>query len=1116
MALGVDPLHLLHLAVTPSANPPSSQLPALIAIKRNLIGQTPRKQAWVERGILPVLGRIIDRCREDLSFTDGVAAQSVIIAGLIANGGPPFVHPIVEAHLIPSILSMLAYPVQALRRAVLETINRIADNLPLDYHRSWAPGKELADVAFSPNYLPSFVEILNSNNPKFFKLAAAFITKACISEQHKMQLATSGVLDALTLKVAQFVVTAGMVLPGAEAYLDKPGALGKLPEPTQDDVSVMTAAVRAIHSVVDEKPCLVDHLLSSPPIVTVFPQEACGTSTSGYHVVPSADKKLPWGVVPRPSTRESRYPNPIDALLPPFKFEEPPTSFPSLAAATQAAEDLTREQVDGRARMNAWESREESPLVSYLFYIAWKTTDSQELRLAAIKLLTSLFSLRLVKEHRVPMMVGLLMPILLRMTEGVFPSTLCPSDDGGDDGADFTSYRETLKIEAVCAMAALMKNIKERRKSHNFVQYEQYAVEMIIAGLKRTFTVHKHLARPMWDPAGGDAADEKSKKDEEEMRAREAEKAKEAPVPRERTLYPTYADFTLSPPGKPYPSTRLGPKGLSPFVAFQLRTREKYLLALTGLALYDEENRQQFAAKDVLKCILASLQLPPDQSEEQVETSQQQAGQQDDKAQEEQEEQKKPQAYAEQVQKELEYNTVSCVYAACNAARALCRSPRLVRTTLKDAHLEQSAKKLLPHEDLDIKLAATSTICNLTLNFSPMKKFFLEETVIKQLCVYAQSPCLKLRLEALWALKHCVLNEAEDIQMMILRHLGLATLMENFELESREHISVREDNNAPLSDITNILSFVEHLEPDKEYPPEPIPLSLWAGEPRRPGLAAYIKQLNRAERLQLSDNLAYLKKVRKERQEVIEQAVDILRNLICGSAGTKMAEVILGNAVSEHEQQQRQLLRQQHGQQERAWQSPLRLQQPDQLYLTPNAERIYAMFMRRMRYYDVTVTVRKGVSPFAPAPEQEGKADDLARYTCSIAPSEQLLTAITYALNNISASSWRHGAQMFAQDELLSLIIAYLSHDLARVRCNAAFIVVNFISKGLEEDPNGCKVRAHNLRSAGVFKRLKRMAMEDPDVDVRQRALDAANQLSGLAALARREGEEEYNKRYIY
>jgi armadillo repeat-containing protein 8 len=139
--------------------------------------------------------------------------------------------------------------------------------------------------------------------------------------------------------------------------------------------------------------------------------------------------------------------------------------------------------------------------------------------------------------------------------------------------------------------------------------------------------------------------------------------------------------------------------------------------------------------------------------------------------------------------------------AACQCTRSLSRSVCILRTNLVDAGIALPLFRLLSDESLEVKIAATGAVCNLMLEFSPMRRAILEQGAMKILCAHTRSEFSQLRLNAVWALKHFCYQPDEMGQVeSMLNELGYEQLM---RLCEDEDVGVQEQ---ALSVIRNVMT----------------------------------------------------------------------------------------------------------------------------------------------------------------------------------------------------------------------------------------------------------------------------------------------------------------------
>lgn len=143
---------------------------------------------------------------------------------------------------------------------------------------------------------------------------------------------------------------------------------------------------------------------------------------------------------------------------------------------------------------------------------------------------------------------------------------------------------------------------------------------------------------------------------------------------------------------------RLGHPGYSPVLCHVMRYRENILKALAALVPFKDEYRKAVCENGVVPYIIDSLR--PRSSDPSSDVS-------------------KPKNTA------VDGNPTPTLLAACGAARMLTRSVSVLRTSLIDAGIAPPLFVLIRHPDIDVQIAATSVICNLALDFSPMKEVYM-------------------------------------------------------------------------------------------------------------------------------------------------------------------------------------------------------------------------------------------------------------------------------------------------------------------------------------------------------------------------------------------------------
>ncbi|KAF9651456.1 ARM repeat-containing protein [Thelephora ganbajun] len=117
-------------------------------------------------------------------------------------------------------------------------------------------------------------------------------------------------------------------------------------------------------------------------------------------------------------------------------------------------------------------------------------------------------------------------------------------------------------------------------------------------------------------------------------------------------------------------------------------------------------------------------------------------------------------------------------FAACQCVRALSRLVAVVRTSLVDSGLGMKVYGVFLNEDEDrrVMFAASSVICNLVNDFSPLRPVMLEQRLIARLVDLTKSDDRGLRLNALWAFKNLLHKSSSAQKQTVMTALGWNTL----------------------------------------------------------------------------------------------------------------------------------------------------------------------------------------------------------------------------------------------------------------------------------------------------------------------------------------------------
>ncbi|KAL9012961.1 MAG: hypothetical protein Q9173_002309 [Seirophora scorigena] len=718
-----------------STTSPASQVAALRALKHEIIGHEQQKRAWVGRGVLVLLARILNtskgngkrrdendngtayHCRSPFVRTEEEEArlQAVVIVGSLAHGGPSYIPFIRAGAVIAPILSLLVTTESSVTTvlATLRTLNAVADAAALSPPEAKSRDRALFHNLYTDETLASIVRLLSQDpnshhGQQQISLAAALIGKTCRDGNQRNLLVQTGVLEALASTLAAFVDIADSAASPScipRASLAFPGISSSS---TQSQLAPILAAIGAI---IDTSRSRALHLLSSPALTAVLlrleadvtvPQERKASTRSHIGSVsvgarpssrrlecllPQVPSFAPKGTLPETSSH------------PPFGGISTPTRQPHSARALQHAHELVHGQIVESPHA------EESPLVAWLMYVA--RVSSGLTRLLAAWIVSLFHDSGLVDKRRDLSFAMLLVPMLVRLLER--GSMSAAEDHSVYGGNPLRPVNLTSQQQAPSILATLLVDSLDSQRA----AVDAGAIKKLAQLLKETYNPISKDANPSpWaaEPITGDGPDGTHEN-------------------------PFVGDFVNN------------------TTACQVaKVREAVLNALASLASIRDEYRKAIIENGVVPFVIESLK--PFHRFPTGGTGESKAG-------------VTPKDPSPQTQ-----NPSGVILAACGATRSLSRSVTTLRTSLMDAGVAEPLFVLLKHHDGNVQVAATSVISNLVLEFSPMREAILEAGVLRTLCDHARSVDPSLRLSSVWALKHLILSAPKQLKRECLGELG--------------------------------------------------------------------------------------------------------------------------------------------------------------------------------------------------------------------------------------------------------------------------------------------------------------------------------------------------------
>lgn len=486
-------------------------------------------------------------------------------------GGAAYIPPIYAAFIISPLLSILS-PTESSSHiilAALRSLNAVADSLFLSRAHHDTSEEGLLALLYTEQHLAVITNLLlqTSHSPvvqQQIALAAALISKTSQEEHHRVLLAQSGILEALAVRLASFVISSGCAL--------NPSIYTGVGSGQTRDVghtssrSRLSPILQAISAIIQHSKSRANQFLSTSAFASVF-QRLDAEATSYER------RAIGWGSNASNSfaTRQS-LPNIIDHLLP----SVPSTHFRSpLASASNfpplgAHNSLDKQPQTSRSFSSAIEviqsqgleyiEEEENPLLGWLLHIA--RTENEVTSLTAAWLLAILYRQGLTKRGREAALALLLVPILSRMLDKDLKTS--PDVCHAYDVSSLTTPEKFIREQAPSVLAMLAANSLEIQKA----TAEAGVIKKLSQILKESYDeVSLNSSASMWAP--------------QSSASRRTEKRDNA--------------------------SRLGPGGFSPVACHVMRLRESVYVALAAIASDKDEYRKEIIENGVVPFIIKTL-----------------------------------------------------------------------------------------------------------------------------------------------------------------------------------------------------------------------------------------------------------------------------------------------------------------------------------------------------------------------------------------------------------------------------------------------------------------------------------------------------------------------------
>jgi hypothetical protein len=308
----------------------------------------------------------------------------------------------------------------------------------------------------------------------------------------------------------------------------------------------------------------------------------------------------------------------------------------------------------------------------------------------------------------------------------------------------------------------------------------------------------------------------------------------------------------------------------------------------------------------------------------------------------------------------------------------------------------------------------------------------------------------KLRLNAVWALKHFVHSVSNDMKRLCLEELGQGWLVQLICDDTENEALSSSRGKAEVGPNSGFHEEMEDVDMDQfeDHVNSAFAGSFGRSSNSRPS-SSRSKSIQQTE-LRLAalrdaeTNLS--RKARKDDIAVQEQGLDFIRNLIGGAGHGSTSETT---------------------------------EMIDFLFGALGQDQVFEILASKLR--------PKVVNPF-------NRRNSSSPNSQIIPPQSKIITAVGYILVHMAASIPRHRQLVIAQTDLLKLLVPQFNNPTVEVRHALCWLVTNLTWVDHTNDTQACVQRANELKKLGFLAKLE-VLEQDPELNVRERAKSAVWQM---------------------